>query len=259
MDLASIRQQARARAQRILAKQGLEVHRTVGVRRTLPAVLWHYRSLGLSPATVIDVGVGLGTVELYDAFPGAQLMLVEPLPKSGPLEQFRTQRGAEIVAAAAGPKAGQVEIAVHRVPACSSLLGARRGDGVTPELRTVPMVRLDDVVRRPGPYVLKVDVEGAELGVLSGALQILPECDLVLLEVSFFQLVEGMPQFHEVVAWMHEHGFVVADLYNGHNRPLDGALAQMDVAFVQEHGRFHQEQHYATPAQADALYRQWHY
>lgn len=259
MDLASIRRQALARAQRTLAKHGLEVHSTVGVRRTLPAVLWHYRALGLSPATVIDVGVGLGTVELYDVFPDAQLVLVEPLPEFGPLEQFRAQRGAEIVAAAAGPEAGQVEIAVHRVPACSSLLGARRGDGVTPELRTVAMVRLDDVVRQPGPYVLKLDVEGAELGVLNGALQILTQAELVLLEVSFFQLVEDMPQFHEVVAWMHEHGFVVADLYNGHNRPLDGALAQMDVAFVQEHGRFRQDHQYATPAQADALYRQWHY
>lgn len=242
-----------------MAKRGLEVHGTTGVRRTLPAVLRHYRALGLTPATVIDVGVGLGTVELYDAFPDAQLVLVEPLPEAGPLERFRTERGAEIVAAAAGPETGEVTMAVHRVPACSSLLGARRGDGVTPQQRTVPMVRLDDIVTQPGPYVLKVDVEGAELGVLSGALQLLSRCELVLLEVSFFHLVEGMPLFHEVVAWMHEHGFVVGELYNGHNRPLDGSLAQLDVAFVQEDGRFRQQQHYATPAQADALYRQWQY
>jgi FkbM family methyltransferase len=259
MDLASRRRQAIARVRATLARRGLEVHRTTGVRRTLPAVLRHYRTLGLAPATVIDVGVGLGTVELYDAFPEAGLVLVEPLPEAGPLEQFRTGRGAEIIAAAAGPEAGQVEIAVHRVPACSSVLGSRRGDGVTPQQRTVPMVALDDVVTKPGPYVLKVDVEGAELGVLRGALGLLARCELVLLEVSFFELVSGMPLFHEVVAWMHEHGFVVAELYNGHNRPLDGALAQMDAAFVQEHGRFRQEQHYATPAQADALYRRWHY
>lgn len=254
-----MRRQVLARARAALARRGVEVHRTAGVRRTLPAVLRHFQTLGLTPTTVIDVGVGLGTVELYDAFPDAELVLIEPLPEAGPLEQFRTGRGAEIIAAAAGPEAGQVEIAVHRVPACSSVLGARRGDGVTPEHRTVPMVRLDDVVTKPGPYVLKVDVEGTELGVLSGAPQLLTRCELVLLEVSFFQLVDGMPLFHEVVAWMHERGFVVAELYNGHNRPLDGALAQMDVAFVQEHGSFRQEQHYATPAQADALYRQWHY
>jgi hypothetical protein len=50
---------------------------------------------------------------------------------------------------------------------------------------------------------------------------------------------------------------VVGELYNGHNRLLDGALAQLDVAFVEEHGRFRREHAYATAAQADALYRGW--
>src|SRR6202034_1991822 len=96
------------------------------------------------------------------------------------------------------------------------------------------------------PFVVKVDVEGAELEVLSGAGALLAGAELVLLEVSLFQLVPGAPQLHDVVAWMHEHGFVVAELYNGHNRPLDGALAQIDVAFVAEHGRFRQRHDYAT-------------
>jgi FkbM family methyltransferase len=258
MSFTSQRRRVRAWALTTLARHGWELHRSAGVRRTLPAVLEHYRKLGLSPATVIDVGVGLGTPELYQAFPAAGLVLVEPLLESQ-LEPFRRGRNATVVPAAAGLQAGEVEIAVHRVPACSSLLGARRGDGVVPEQRTVPMVRLDDVVKQPGPYVVKVDVEGSELGVLGGARRILAEAELVLLEVSFFELVEGMPQFHEVVAWMHDHGFVFGDFYNGHNRPLDDALAQVDVAFIQEHGRFRRQHHYATPAQADALYRQWHY
>ena len=124
------------------------------------------------------------------------------------------------------------------------------------------MVRLDDVVKErslSGPYVVKADVEGGELDVLSGALELLADTELVLLEVSLFELVPGAPLFHDVVAWMHEHGFVVADLYNGHNRLLDGALAQLDVAFLQEPGRFRRESRYATAAQANALYRSWGY
>jgi hypothetical protein len=124
------------------------------------------------------------------------------------------------------------------------------------------VITLDDLVAEhgtAGPYVLKVDVEGAELEVLEGAAGVLRESELVLLEVSLFQLVPGAPQLHDVVAWMHEHGFVVGALYNGHNRPLDGQLAQIDIAFVQEGGGFRREHAYATPAQADALYRQWGY
>ncbi len=81
----------------------------------------------------------------------------------------------------------------------------------------------------------------------------------MLLEVSLFQLVPGRAQLHDVVAWMHDHGFVVAALYNGHNRPLDGQLAQVDIAFVREDGRFRRDHAYATAAQADALYAQWGY
>ena len=225
------------------------------------SVLAHHRELGLAPQTVIDVGVGPGTPDLYQGFPDARLLLVEPLEEwRAALEAVQRARPTEVVIAAAGADTGELEIGVHRVRACSSMLGARRGDGAEQERRTVPVVRLDDVAaerRLPAPFVLKADVEGAELAVLAGAREVLRETELVLLEVSLFELVPGAPQFHDVVRWMDEHGFAVADIYNGHNRPLDGALAQLDVAFVQAEGRFRREHAYATPEQADALYRSW--
>lgn len=263
MDVKALSARAIRASRRALAAYGIEIHRTDrGMRRTMPAVLAHLQALGLDPATVIDVGVGPGTPDLYQAFPRSSLMLVEPLEEWRPhLEAIARERPARIAVAAAGARAGQVEIAVHRAPVCSSMIGSRPEDGAQPH-RPVPVVRLDDLRAEhglTGPYVVKVDVEGGELEVLAGAPEILRETELVLLEVSLFQLVPGAPQLHDVVAWMHSHGFVVAELYNGHNRPLDGALAQLDIAFVQEDGRFRQNQAYATPAQADRLYSGWGY
>lgn len=108
-----------------------------------------------------------------------------------------------------------------------------------------------------GPFLVKVDVEGAELEALSGALEVLRTTELVLLEVALFELVPGAPQLHDVVSWMHDHGFVAADIFDAHNRPLDGALARMDVAFVQENGRFRRSHSYGTSEQLDALYASW--
>jgi hypothetical protein len=88
---------------------------------------------------------------------------------------------------------------------------------------------------------------------------VLQETELALLEVSLFEAIPGMPQFYDVVSWMHDHGFVVADLYNGHNRLLDDALAVLDVGFVQADGRFRRDHAYGTADQVEALYRSWGY
>ena len=263
MDLAELTRRFATTARQELAARGIEIHRTDrGMRRTLPAVLAHYRSLGLDPATVIDVGVATGTPQLYDGLPRARLVLVEPVAEwRDAMEAIARARPAHIALAAAGAQAGEIEISVHRAPVCSSMLGDRRGDAGQPT-RTVPMRRLDEIAAEAGvhgPYVIKVDVEGAELEVLKGAGALLDETEMVLLEVSLFELVPGTPQLAEVVGWMHEHGFAVADFYNGHNRLLDGSLAQVDIAFVQEHGGFRRDHAYATAAQADELYRSWGY
>jgi hypothetical protein len=107
--------------------------------------------------------------------------------------------------------------------------------------------------------VLKVDVEGAELQVLEGAGATLEQTELVLLEVSFFRFVPGGAELADVVAWMRAHGWSPYDVYNGHTRPLDGALAQVDMAFARDDGPLRADHRYATDAQADALYRRWGY
>ena len=259
MDVASLKLQLKARVRRSLAAADLEVHRaSTSWRRSLPPILQHYKRLGLDPATVIDVGVGPGTFDLYAGLPDAQLVLVEPLAEwSGHMEAIQRARPAEIVLAVAGATAGETQISVHPVPWNSSVFGAPRGEDLKQEWRTVPMVRLDDVVQDlavAGPFVIKVDVEGAELEVLAGATEALAETELVLLELSLFELVPGLAQFHEVVAWMHDHGFVLSELYDGHNRLLDGSLARLDGAFVRENGRFRTTHAYATAEQARQMY-----
>jgi FkbM family methyltransferase len=249
-----------------LRARGLELRRTGGTgggpRRTLPEVLAHLKRLGVAPRTIVDVGVARGTPELYAAFPGVPLLLVEPLAEhEDDLKRIVAARpGSRYALAAGGPEPGELEIAVHRVTACSSVLGDRDPEGEPAQRRTVPVERVDDLVREhalAAPFLVKVDVEGAELQVLEGARATLEQTDVVLLEVSFFQLVPGGAQLADVVAWMAAAGFSAYDLYSGHTRPLDGALAQIDMAFVRTDGPLRADHRYATAQQADALYRSW--
>jgi FkbM family methyltransferase len=253
-----------ATARTLLDRAGIEVRRRGrGPRRVLSEVLAHYRRLGVAPATVVDVGVAAGTPELYRAFADARRLLVEPLREwEAVLRDLvaAAPAGSAYELCAAGAHDGELEIGVHRVLACSSVVGDRLGDGADVARRVVPVRRLDDLVAAHGlggPFVVKVDTEGAELHVLAGAPDTLAASQLVLLEVSLFELNAGCAQLADVVGWMAEHGWAVADLYNGHLRPLDGQLAQLDVAFVREDGPLRADHSYARPEQADALYRSW--
>lgn len=149
--------------------------------------------------------------------------------------------------AAAGDKLGTIEINVHADPSGSSIYKETEGGQVNGLSRNVHMVTIDGLCKDKnlsGPYLVKVDAQGAELRVLDGAKKVLEDTELIILEVSLFQLYVNGPQFYDVIQYMKVHGFVVYDIFGGHNRPLDGALAQIDLVFVKENGEFRKEHSY---------------
>ena len=236
---------------------GLEIHRRQTIRRTLSEVLVHLSRLDFKPRTVIDVGVAFGTFELYERFPDAIHLLVEPLKEwEGVLKDISRKYRAEYVIAAASDKPGTIVMNVHPDLSSSSIFKEREGSHVDGIPREIPVVTIDDLCSQrnlPGPYLIKVDVQGAELQVLDGASKVLEHTEVIILEVSLFQFFEKGPQFYDVVSYMKNRGFVVYDIYGSHTRPLDGALAQVDMVFVKEHGPFRKEHFYATPDQRKQL------
>jgi hypothetical protein len=136
----------------------------------------------------------------------------------------------------------------------SSLLREVEGTFVDGTPREVAVVTVDEMCAERGmrgPFVMKVDVQGAELTVLAGARETLRKTEAVLLEVSLFGTMVGGPQLIDVVGRMKEWGFVVYDIYGFNYRPLDGALAQVDVVFVKEEGMFRKAHGFATREQRE--------
>jgi FkbM family methyltransferase len=227
-------------------------------RDRLSGALDQLDSLGFAPATIFDVGAAYGGFarDCHAAFPLARLVLVEPLAEYGPsLEQtLRTLPGALLVRAAAAASDGELTFNVHGDLVGSSLYLEQEDSTVNGVPRTVPAVTLDGLRVKHGlkaPFLLKADVQGAELDVLAGATETLRESEYVVLEVSFFEFFRGGPLFHEVVAFMQARGFVPYDVFGFQYRPLDGALSQADVAFVRERGPFRQHHFYATREQRE--------
>ena len=212
------------------------------------------KNIGFYPKDTYRRRVAHGTYELYEAFPDAFLLLVEPLEEfeESLKSILRKYRGTyEIVAASAD--SGEIEINIHPEHlAGSSLLKEEMGEETDGFKRRVRKERIEEFNKKnklTGPFILKVDVQGAELDVLNGIDESIDDIEIILLEVSFFKFLKGGPQFHDVVAYMKNRGFVAYDIYGGAFRPLDGSLGQMDMAFVKENGRFRKNHTYATAEQ----------
>ena len=217
------------------------------------------RGLGFLPKTVIDVGVARGTKALYMTFPDAYFLLIEPLREfESDLVSILNRYSGSYVLAAAGSSSGQVTFNVHKNHlGGSSLYRESMGPEADGYETTVPMVRIDDILKDKqlgGPYLLKVDAQGAELDVLEGAQQALVEAEVVVLEVSLFEFYVGAPQFFDVVSYMHNRSFAAYDVILGGNRPLDNALAQIDIVFVKDRGMFRQDHSYCTLEQMKTIF-----
>jgi FkbM family methyltransferase len=226
-------------------------------RASMRGALRQLASLGFRPQTIIDAGVAYETSDLYREFPKSRILLVEPQAEFEPfLRKICETYEAEYVIAAAGAAPGTVVLNVHQELHSSSLLKEVEGTAVDGKPRQVPMVTLDQMCaerKLKGPYLIKLDVQGAELQVLEGSQRTLEETEALVVEVSLFASMIGGPQLHDIVARMKELGFVAYDMWGILHRPLDNALAQADMIFVKEHGRFRVSHAFATPEQRKAL------
>ncbi|RJR27569.1 FkbM family methyltransferase [candidate division WWE3 bacterium] len=225
-------------------------------RNSLLGALHQVRKQGWQPCTCIDVGAALGDFSLACAriFPEAQYLLIEPLKEYEPFltAAVRQLPKAKYIPVAATSWEGSITIHIHKDLVGSSLYRETEGPKVDGVERIVLGRTLESLCQEQnvsGPYLLKIDVQGAELEVLRGAEKVLQESEYVILEISLFRFFLEGPEFNEVARFMKGQGFVPYDIWGLKYRPFDRALAQADVAFVKENGMFRKHHIYGTPEQ----------
>lgn len=208
--------------------------------------LCHLKGQGFIPATIIDVGVQKGTPELYAVFPDSLHVLIEPVAEQEPVMKriCEVLPNATYILAAAAARTGSTNLRVSHNAMYSNMTSAEdKGDSAS-SVRTVSTIALDDLVEKrnfAGPILLKIDVDGQELDVIQGATRILKDrVEYVIVESTLFG------QINDVINAMLRNGFAIYDILEPLYRPLDGALWQVDLAFVRNDGRFRQRLAYAS-------------
>ncbi|MDB6126158.1 MAG: SAM-dependent methyltransferase, FkbM family [Verrucomicrobia bacterium] len=228
----SIKARLRHAANRLLHPLGLHLSRADRAFE-MDGLLARAAARGAKVGTWIDVGASDGSWSLRARrhFPQSRYLLFEPLrERQRELAAMREQHGFEHIAAVAGARAGTVEFAVDPL-----LDGSGVAAPGTAGTRSMPVESIDDVLAArglPAPYGIKLDTHGYELPVLEGAAHTLPQASLVVIEAYNFTLTPGSLRFHELCAWLEARNFRCIDLADPMRRPRDGALWQMDLAFV---------------------------
>lgn len=239
------------------SSSGMGLNQIQPCRNSMGAVLDHLKLLGFQPGTIIDVGIAYGTEGLYGKFTDVQYLLIEPLAEyEQTCQELTNQYGGEYIIAAASDQPGELTMNVHPDLSGSSMFNESEGKHVDGEPRVVECVTLDQVCEQKGmrgPYLIKLDTQGAELLVMDGAEKVLEKTEVVIMEAFLFQFYKGIPLIHDIIAYMKQRGFVVYDVFGGINRLLDNALAQVDLVFVKEEGMFRTTNDFATREQREAF------
>lgn len=153
------------------------------------------------PSVILDVGANVGQTydRLKPAFPSARLHCFEPIPAAHAIlsEKLRNDTLSCAHRLALSDRAGTAEIHAHPSSDRSSLTPEIVGTCAENDRLQVETDTLDHVCERleiTSIGLLKIDVEGHEMSVLSGARQLLAaqKVEFLVIEAG---LIDGNPRF----------------------------------------------------------------
>ncbi len=197
----------------------------------------YFQRLEFSAKTIVDVGVAsFGTKPLYDGFPGAKFVLVEPLPEvtEEKIRGLFPNLDFDYFHCAAGANEGVALFTERTDKDWFSGFHARSDDGSEGNTIEVPVKRLDDILARYStPFGLKIDVEGFEIAVLEGAEGIMADVEFAIVECALSKTFNRTERFSDLVELMRRYGFELYDILNIVGKPppdLDFVFIQKDNA-----------------------------
>jgi FkbM family methyltransferase len=227
------------RARLLVHRAGFDVKRDDFKHNFVPALKQH------DVTDVLDIGANTGqfATELRRADVGGRIVSVEPLRTAFDVLAARASGDASWICeqAAVSDRPGSLTINVAGNSVSSSVLpmtdrhaaAAPTSQYVASE--EVPATTVDDLVARhglePERTLLKIDVQGYEMAVLSGAVETLPRFAAVRTEMSLVPLYEGQALLPELITHLTARGFELWSVEPGFVEPTTRRLLQLDGIF----------------------------
>ena len=174
-----------------------------------------------NPETIIDIGSNKGqfVMLIEQLFPNKVIHSFEPLDE--PLKKqkkfFSYKKNIFFYNFALGSQTGTREFFVTKRMDCSSFLRVdtkkiENDIFKIDELKNIQIKTLDEIIMNQNinkPILIKIDVQGFELEVLKGALELLKKVDYLLIEVSDNTIYEEQPLSIEIITFLESKNFKI--------------------------------------------------
>lgn len=216
-----------------------------------PVELGYFQNLAAAarrvPAqlAVVDVGAsdGFFTAALARFYTPKRAICYEPLPEGWPPPVTGHLRfPIEFRHAAVGAEPGTVELRRYATTGLASTLPLAADyqyvfDTTIREVVTRPVVTLAEdlapLLPELRPLLLKLDTQGSELAVLTGAAELLtPDTvPVITLETMARTKYVGQARLAELIGFLEARGYQVYDIGRGYREPATGQHSEYDVTF----------------------------
>ena len=216
----------------------------------------HYRDLNkrwltdLGINTVLDVGANVGDFARLtrEVFPSAAIYSFEPLPECfaqlraalpGDANFFPIETGIgrqdqtlDFYRSFHSPSSSFLKMEEFHKEAFPESGNGQEAAPLKIEVRTLDGLLADKKLAEN--ILLKIDVQGFEIEALAGATQTLAMSKVVIIEMSFANLYEGQPLFHDVYSEMYQRGYRFRGSLAQMLHPETGQIVQTDAIFIKE-------------------------
>jgi len=198
-------------------------------------LLTDVQNVGLKIDTVYDIGawVGKWSRDMKDsALPNSNFVLFEANPA---YQQILSQSGFTYICGTALSNPGRESVSFYN--------GTNTGDSYYKATTTyydeqghieLPCMTLDQVresLNLPIPQFIKIDTQGSELDILSGA-SFLDQVDLIYIECPIIQYNKGAPDMQDYLNFFKSKKFIPVTLLEVHIH--ESTLVQIDIMFMRK-------------------------
>ena len=185
-----------------------------------------------NPKNVLDIGAldGRWSRAMSQIFPDTKFLMIEANKE---MEKKLSSTNIDYIIAALSDKVKETNY--YKIGGGAGNALYVENYGIKPKIEKIKTTTLDSIFDQNIKFnIIKLDVQGSELDILKGGLNLFKKADFILTECNIVEYNFGAPYFIDQVNFFNSYGFQLIDIvdliYSPHLKDK-GKLVQVDALF----------------------------